>query len=319
MHQAINAVNKGEMRLFHASKHYNVPRSTLRDRVNGTHPASKAGAKRVLSDKVEKELFSLAKKRAKFGLTIQDFLEIAGDVAAENNMPFPSGRPSVTWFNKMMKRNRQVSVEETDSDSSDSSDETDASAKDCDVLKLASLRKNISQCHRKYSRVKNASRKSVKEIEPESDPDTSVEINSSSENNTSFDSNASDESRHDPSVSFHDNAPIVEVKTVVGDGENISTSQGTGKCNLSVENTVVKSQIPRGANILPVSESNAILSVDTINLENETQEIVHVPVSCVEETVTVCSVVSSDPVIVSGDRDYAEVVVGLELEVSNNT
>jgi hypothetical protein len=105
MAKAIEAVKTKDVTFKKAAEMFRVPRSTLHDHVKkGYNPGTKRGKKPVLSKFLEKELYDLATRRTELGLSRVDFLEMAGELAAEHSTPFKNGRPSESWLIKMMKR-----------------------------------------------------------------------------------------------------------------------------------------------------------------------------------------------------------------------
>lgn len=108
MEQAIKDVKKGKLTLRAAALLYNVPRTTLHDRVRGIHAMnSRRGPKPRLREDLERELYKIALEKED---TIRktEFLAIAGEFAANHGLPFSRGTPSMAWYSKFMVRMKKT-------------------------------------------------------------------------------------------------------------------------------------------------------------------------------------------------------------------
>jgi hypothetical protein len=97
----------GNMGLWKAAKHYQIPKSTLSDRVAGKYKmGSKPARPPKLSHDDEDKLINHAIERAKLGIGFskQNFLKCAGDLAIKRKQPFKNKSPSDKWWRLMKKR-----------------------------------------------------------------------------------------------------------------------------------------------------------------------------------------------------------------------
>lgn len=135
MQMAINAVNKGESP-FSVSKRFEVPRSTLENKVKGKTPLGrKMGPSPVFSEKSEEMLVNWVKAMAVRGFPVwkEDLLKTVGQITKELNIPntFSNGIPGRKWLYLFLKRHPSIS-ERT-------------------VEKLSRVRANVSEdCVRKW-------------------------------------------------------------------------------------------------------------------------------------------------------------------------
>lgn len=89
MQMAIDAVNKGESP-FSVSKRFEVPRSTLENKVKGKTPLGrKMGPSPVFSEKGEEMLVNWVKAMAVRGFPVwkEDLLKTVGQITKELNIP----------------------------------------------------------------------------------------------------------------------------------------------------------------------------------------------------------------------------------------
>lgn len=114
MEKAVNAMKNG-MSLRTACKTFNVPKSTLSDKISGKTPVErKIGASPILTPEEEKHLVTwvLHSAKAGFPITKNQLLEsvqmLMYDLKKEN--PFRNGKPGRHWFESFLKRNPQISL-----------------------------------------------------------------------------------------------------------------------------------------------------------------------------------------------------------------
>ena len=121
MRLAIESVRNGRMGYLAASKQFNVPRSTLRDRVKGknkhvTEAEKGFGRQSAFPEELETELCShiLKLEEMLFGLSQNDVKQIAFQLAIKNNLPHPfnteNGRAGQDWLNGFLKRHTEISL-----------------------------------------------------------------------------------------------------------------------------------------------------------------------------------------------------------------
>jgi hypothetical protein len=94
-------IRLGNMGLRKAAKHYQIPKSTLSDRVAGKYKmGSKPGRPQKQSHDDEDKLINHAIERAKLGIGFskQNFLKCAGDLAIKRKHPFKNKSPSDKWW-----------------------------------------------------------------------------------------------------------------------------------------------------------------------------------------------------------------------------
>ena len=111
MEQALAAVANGSMSQRKAVAFYNVPRSTLRDRLkDGLVVKPKLGRKPLLTMDDETKLVDYACNRAELGIGFgkTEFLRYAGDLAKKRRLAFKHGRPSQKWWRLLKKRHGKI-------------------------------------------------------------------------------------------------------------------------------------------------------------------------------------------------------------------
>lgn len=109
MTEAYNAVKSGMMKVHHASKEFGVPRSSLRDCLEGRVSLHcKMGRKANLSKEEEEKLIDYASNWAQLGIGFgkAKFLEL-GSLATKYNKPFKKLRPCDKWWVLMHRRHKK--------------------------------------------------------------------------------------------------------------------------------------------------------------------------------------------------------------------
>ena len=107
MRQAIAAVQGGNMSQRTASKQFNVPRSTLQDRLSGRiEPGVRPGHPTKFSKTQEEKLIDYACNRASLGIGFgkRQFLRYAASYAKKYGVNFKGGTPSHKWWQLLKKR-----------------------------------------------------------------------------------------------------------------------------------------------------------------------------------------------------------------------
>jgi hypothetical protein len=112
LQNALNEIANCDLSVGEASKKFNIPLRTLRDRVNGKHN-SKHGNSTTLKAGDEKELAEYILNLASLGspLTKQQILKSAGEIAAldpDETKHFKNNLPSSGWLLGFMKRNPEI-------------------------------------------------------------------------------------------------------------------------------------------------------------------------------------------------------------------
>ena len=110
MEQAVAAVINGNMSQRKAVAFYNVPRTTLQDRLrSGSVVKPKLGRKPLLSMDDETKLVDYACNRDELGIGFgtREFLRYAGDLAKKRRLAFKCGMPSQKWWRLVKKRHGQ--------------------------------------------------------------------------------------------------------------------------------------------------------------------------------------------------------------------
>lgn len=123
MKRVIEAVRKKQLGTRAAAQQYNVPRSTLKDKVNAagsvdadTLANSKLGRKPVLTCEVEKALvkYCLQMEQLFFGLRAKDVMRMAFTLAENNNFPHAFNKTKQMagwkWFRGLMRRHSEISL-----------------------------------------------------------------------------------------------------------------------------------------------------------------------------------------------------------------
>ena len=117
MEDAMAAVKNGQMTVFRPTKIYNVPKSTLHDRISGkVRHGDKPGPKPYLSSTEEKELADFLVDVAKvgYGRTRKQVCTIAGSCAHDKGRLESPVVASHGWFVRFMQRQPQLSVRKGD-------------------------------------------------------------------------------------------------------------------------------------------------------------------------------------------------------------
>ena len=113
MASAIAAVKSGMMPQRKACQEFQVPRSTLQDRLsNRVTPGMTPGRKTKLSNEQEKKLVDYACNRAKMGTGFrkQQFLRYSNAYAKKYDITFKNGLPSDKWWRGMRRRHKNLSM-----------------------------------------------------------------------------------------------------------------------------------------------------------------------------------------------------------------
>lgn len=115
MQQALEAVSNG-MAVLKASKEFNVPRTTLRNKLEGKSPRESTGHCGYFShlgEENEKVLVDWILDCAKMGFPIDKdgLLSSVQRVVKELKLdvPFANGRPGKTWYYSFLNRHKQIS------------------------------------------------------------------------------------------------------------------------------------------------------------------------------------------------------------------
>lgn len=115
---AVEEVKSGRVSLKRASKMYSIPRTTLRDRINGRRGVKSAGGGRpfALSQEDELRLANSLKIMDKwgFGLSRKEVMELVQDFVTKNKIktPFKNNKPGPDWFISFSKRHK-LSIKKT--------------------------------------------------------------------------------------------------------------------------------------------------------------------------------------------------------------
>ena len=111
---AINAVNNGQSSVLNASKTYNIPRTTLRNKLSGKSPLDygKVGPECVLGSRVENMLENWLLECCRMGHPINQeglCLSVKQLVEAEQmKVPFTDNIPGRKWFDCFMNRHPTI-------------------------------------------------------------------------------------------------------------------------------------------------------------------------------------------------------------------
>ena len=116
MLQAVEAIKEGTLGLNEASRSYQVPRSTLRDRITGrvTH-GEKSGPKPYLSSEEEKELVTFLKQAASigYGKTKKEVLAMVQKTVEKKGVDTEKFNGE-GWWSRFMSRNPKLSLRTAD-------------------------------------------------------------------------------------------------------------------------------------------------------------------------------------------------------------
>lgn len=114
MNLALEEIKKNKISIRDAANKFNVPKSTLNDKVRGVVPAGrKIGPKPLLGieteNKIVKCLFTLAD--AGFPLTKQQLIDnVRALMSQSTNNPFSNGLPGRMWFQLFRSRHPEISM-----------------------------------------------------------------------------------------------------------------------------------------------------------------------------------------------------------------
>ena len=114
--EALAAIENGTISVLQASKMYNVPRTTLRRKLNGEAPVTsgRVGPESILGPRVEGILVDWLLECCKRGFPInKDSLVISAKkfIEQENiQTPFKNNTPGRKWFEGFMKRHPKLSL-----------------------------------------------------------------------------------------------------------------------------------------------------------------------------------------------------------------
>ncbi|XP_065671731.1 jerky protein homolog-like [Hydra vulgaris] len=114
LHAALRALNKGE-KILCVSKKFNVPESTLRDKLSGKSQPKRqnSGFKSYLGEEIENELVAWLMQCANMGFAITKKLLIKAvqKIVTGRGIktPFKDDIPSKNWFYKFMRRHKELS------------------------------------------------------------------------------------------------------------------------------------------------------------------------------------------------------------------
>ncbi|XP_062587396.1 uncharacterized protein LOC134249051 [Saccostrea cucullata] len=122
MAAAIADVKARKLSIHKASQHYNVPKSTLHDRISGRVKEDTVNGKPpILSSADEKQLIKIATERAEMGVGFNksNFKRAAAALAKQRGASFKKGVPSEKWWTLFKKRNGgEVSLRQPESTAS---------------------------------------------------------------------------------------------------------------------------------------------------------------------------------------------------------
>lgn len=110
---AINAVNSKDLSLNKASQLYNIPKSTLSNKINKKVPLSRQlGPKTVLTCEEETRIVNWIVSIAKVGFPVHPE-ELKNSVqlvlnACKRPNPFTINRPGSKWFELFLKRHSEI-------------------------------------------------------------------------------------------------------------------------------------------------------------------------------------------------------------------
>lgn len=111
LEQAVEMVKSNKMSGYEATKHFNIPRTTIMDHVNGRRgqKSISLGRPTVLRLEVEETLAECLHimERNGFGLSRKEVIELVAEYIKNNDIknPFKDGVPGCDWFINFAKRN----------------------------------------------------------------------------------------------------------------------------------------------------------------------------------------------------------------------
>ncbi|XP_063369793.1 uncharacterized protein LOC134658117 [Cydia amplana] len=109
--EALDQISKG-MSIYQASKTYNIPESTLRDKRDKKYKNTKCGTQPILTLQEEKQIVDWIHYLGRIGFPVskQQLLEVVSKLVKSLNRPnpFKDGVPGKGWFQQFMKRHPTV-------------------------------------------------------------------------------------------------------------------------------------------------------------------------------------------------------------------
>jgi hypothetical protein len=117
MDQAAEVVRSGSMSLCQASKTYNVPKTTLHDRVKNKFSSSKIGVKTVLTpvEETRLEQWALHMSLIGYGRTRKELAHVVMQIIEEDGRktPFTDNRPGRKWMDGFFARHPSLNLRTT--------------------------------------------------------------------------------------------------------------------------------------------------------------------------------------------------------------
>lgn len=109
--EALDQISQG-MSIYQASKHYNIPETTLRDKRNKRYKNPKCGVQPILTTKEEKQIVDWLHYLGSSGVHVgkKQVLEVVQRFVRnlDRRTPFKDGVPGKGWFKNFMKRQPTV-------------------------------------------------------------------------------------------------------------------------------------------------------------------------------------------------------------------
>lgn len=111
MNSAVASVTCNEMSIRKASTVFNVPRSSLQDRIHGRSEIKpKLGRRTLLSAQDENKLVDFACNRSTLGIGFgkRQFMQYATDLAKKRQIRFANNKPSEKWWRLLKRRHADL-------------------------------------------------------------------------------------------------------------------------------------------------------------------------------------------------------------------
>jgi hypothetical protein len=108
---ALDALDDGH-KMAEVSKHYKIPRTSLRDHANGKTKCRKYGAKGVLTKEEEKYLCQYLEEMVRWGhaLTPTQLRVKVAQLTQTRPTPFTNGMPGISWLKWFRKRHPEFTL-----------------------------------------------------------------------------------------------------------------------------------------------------------------------------------------------------------------
>lgn len=114
LQEAVNYIKSGKMSQAGAARHFNIPRSVIRSRLDGSVDINKLGGGRsnYLPLDIENQIYEYIRNQKVAGLqhTQKEQLKVIGDFICQQNWktPFKNNIPGLDWYRAFIRRHPKL-------------------------------------------------------------------------------------------------------------------------------------------------------------------------------------------------------------------